>query len=209
MFAVIGLALTAPVAQAQLGLNIGAGPVIPLGKSADQLSPGVHVQVAIPFTLWKPPYIGRIPHPDWPDALEFIRPRLSWRADFQYEQMAGPDRPVRVLAAEALATRSLPRKQSWFISPYMLLGVGAYNTQFYLPRPAGVPYAGTADARTNVGFGAGLGLTNQLAGYNISLESKFRYIRNALSDLNGTHIPMKALFIMARYTFSQSSPSPF
>jgi hypothetical protein len=201
------LVVAAP-AHGQLNLDLGVGPVVPLGSSANQLATGVHAQIAIPFALWEPPGIGRIPHPPWPDALEFLRPRLSWRADMQYEQMAGPDRPMRVMAAEVVATRQLPRKTSWFIAPYLVGGVGAFNTQLYLRSPSGSPYAGTADARTNLGVDGGLGLTNFLAGYNVSMETKFRYVRNALSDASGTHIPMRAIFVMLRYTFRPPPPNP-
>jgi hypothetical protein len=209
LLAVAGLAFAAPRATAQLNLDLGAGPVFPLGKSASQLSPGIHAQVAVPFVWWTPPGIGKIPLPPWPDALDAFRPRLSWRADMQYEQMAGPDRPMRVMAAEIVATRQLPRKPSWFIAPYLLGGIGVFNTQQYLRNPSGTPYEGTADARTNVGFDGGLGLTNFLAGYNVSMETKFRYVRNAMSDVNGDHIPLRAIFVMLRYTFRPPATNPF
>ena len=203
-----GITVAATPAAAQLNLDLGAGPIVPLGKTADMLSTGVHVQIAVPFALWTPPGLSRIPHPDWPDALDFLRPRLSWRADMQYEQMAGPDRPMRVMAAEAVATRQLPRKATWFVAPYLLGGVGAFNTQLYVRQGPGSTGEATADARTNVGVDGGLGFTNFLAGYNVSLETKFRYIRNALSDVNGNHIPMRAMFVMLRYTFRSSPSNP-
>jgi len=208
LLVVAGITMAASPAGAQLNLDLGAGPIVPLGSSANQLSTGVHVQIAVPFAWWSPPGLSRIPHPDWPDAIDFLRPRLSWRADLQYEQMAGPDRPMRVMAAEAVATRQLPRKATWFVAPYLLGGVGAFNTQLYLRQPPGSTGEATADARTNVGVDGGFGLTNFLAGYNVSLEGKFRYVRNALSDVNGDHIPMRAVFVMLRYTFRSSSPTP-
>jgi len=207
LLAATTVAVAASPAAAQLNVDLGAGPIVPLGSTANQLSTGVHVQIAVPFAWWTPPGLSRIPHPDWPDALDFLQPRLSWRADVQYEQMAGPDRPMRVMAAEAVATRQLPRKASWFIAPYLVGGVGAFNTQLYLRQPAVGGGDATADARTNVGVDGGLGVTNFLAGYNVSMEAKFRYVRDALSDFNGDHIPMRAVFVMLRYTFRSSSPN--
>jgi hypothetical protein len=197
-------ASTAIPAGAQSGLHLGVGPVVPLGVTGDDLSTGLHVQTTIPFSWWIPPIrkipgLSRLPRPRLPERLGFLRPRLSWRGDLQYEQLAGPDRPVRVIAASAVGTRTIRVPRSWFITPYFLGGVGAYNTQFYLPDPDDAQHPANADVRTNVGLDAGLGIGNQLAGYPISLEAKYRWVRNALSDPTGNPIPMRTFTIAFRY----------
>jgi hypothetical protein len=195
-------------------MEIGVGPVSPLGLTGDELKTGLHVQTTIPFQWWIPkiPFIGkiplvnRIPKPGWPERLDFLRPKLQWRGDLQYEQLAGPDRPYRVIAGEAVATRYVGNmwELGWPIMPYLVGGVGVYNTQFYLHDPEGTQHPASADVRTNPGLSIGLGLSNQLAGYPISLEAKYRWIRHALSDETGHETAMRALTVALRYNFQRS-----
>ena len=135
-FAVVAaaLAFSAAEAQAQIGFSIAGGPSFATGDFGDPLDMGYHAKVAAAFSL-----------PMIPIGLEADG---MWTR-FNYSDV--DDAHVQILNGSLNAVINLPTPG---ITPYIIGGVGYYNTKVEL----GTLDGDSNDFGLNVGAGVRMGL---------------------------------------------------
>jgi hypothetical protein len=151
-------------AQRFVRFGIGGGLTVPVGELANVTENGYHGQVMLGVNV-----------PLFP---------LSLRLDGAFHQLpAGDDGHLRQIAVTAngrVAAIGLPA------TPYLIGGVGVYNTRF----TQSVSYQdfelGT-EAQTDFGVNAGVGLLLRLGLVQAFAEARYHHIFN---DIAVTHVPV-------------------
>ena len=162
--AALVLAGSAQVAQAQLAMSFGiaAGASIPTGDFGDAFGTGFHGMATLGFT---------------PPALPF-----GVRIDGMYNSLDGSSDGVfsestaKILAFSGNAIFAFP---GMVASPYLIGGVGFYNSDFDLEG---------LESSTDFGINVGLGARFNLSGFGTFAEIRFH---NIFSDEESTRfIPL-------------------
>ena len=150
-------AATTSVAQAQVGFNVGGGVSLPLGDFGDQADLGFHGLVGVTFQ---------------PENLP-----VGIRVDGMYHMWGGNedtfgdlDVNARAIAGTANAVYTFQTSEMSTFHPYLIGGIGLYNTAL---TGDDVPDA-FDDSTTDFGVNAGAGF-NFAAGESINLFVEGRF----------------------------------
>jgi hypothetical protein len=151
-FIVAALALLAPVAvaQAQINFGIAAGASVPSGNFANSVETGYHLMATAGL---QPP----------------LAP-IGLRVDGMFNEFnakAPATSKLRVMGVTANAVLSMPG--AIVLSPYVIGGVGMYNTRSTAPN---VPSNG------DFGFNVGAGIKFGLAGFSAFGEARWHSVKS-------------------------------
>jgi opacity protein-like surface antigen len=169
----IGLAaaLAAPAALAAqdrpIGFGISGGLSMPTGDGSDNVETGYVVAGHVFFK---------------PAAIQVLR----FRGDVSYDRWAakGVDGNVSVLGFAGNAIFDIGSSSA--VKPYVLGGIGYYNSKATLSSTVGDVSVSNGD----MGFQVGGGLNFQLSGFSTFLEAKYAKTFGGDSDSNGAWIPI-------------------
>jgi hypothetical protein len=121
-------------AAGQVGLSVGGGPTIPLGALADDADMGFNIQASAALA---------------PAMLPF-----GLRVDGAYNRFPDDHGHFRVISGTVNAVFNLPMQG---LSPYIIGGLGVYNSQVEDDEDVGHDHAATNNLGANVGAGIRLG----------------------------------------------------
>jgi opacity protein-like surface antigen len=145
----VALAVNASSADAQVNFAIGGGPTIGIGDLGDATDMGYHGQLSVGFGV-----------PVLPVGL---------RADGMFTRLpfAGEgDGNFQVLSGTLNAVLNIP---SVGITPYVIGGVGFYNTKFDMDEV-------DSESETDVGVNVGAGVRFGLPGLGVFVEGRLHNI---------------------------------
>lgn len=153
----LALALSAGSTSAQVQLSIAGGPSFPLGTLGDVVEMGYHAQVS--------------------GALSLPLLPVGVRVDGMINRFPEAGDNFQVLSGSVNAILSIP---SIGITPYLIGGLGAYNSRF---TDAGEPgHEHEEGSTTNVGANIGAGVRLGLPGLSAFAEAR---LHNLFSE--GSH----------------------
>ena len=170
MAAVVAIAASAPTVQAQnpMSFGIAAGATIPTGDIADAVKTGFHGMATVGFTPAMVPFGVRI---------DGMYNSLAGEADVFGSGTGEID--LRVIGVSANGIFALPASAA---SPYIIGGVGFYNTKFDLDN---------VDAENDFGLNVGIGMKFNLSGFGTFAEVRYHNIFNGGDDVdNMAFIPL-------------------
>lgn len=169
MTAILAIAASAPNAQAQnpMSFGIAAGASIPTGDLGDAVKTGFHGMATLGVTPALVPFGLRI---------DGMFNQLAGKADVI---TVGDEIDLRVLGLTANGVWQMP---GMVASPYLIGGVGYYNTKFDLDG---------ADAENDFGLNVGIGMKFNLSGFGTFAEVRYHSIFNGGDDVgNMAFIPL-------------------
>jgi opacity protein-like surface antigen len=144
--------LSAQTSERAVGLGVSGGLSLPLGDFGEGLSSGYNITGHLYFK---------------PAALTSLR----LRADVGYDRfdIDGGGGNQRMLSFAGNALYDFPTQSTSLVRPYVLGGLGIYNTKFNADGPSALDDA----TDTNLGLQVGGGLTFQLSGFSTFAEARF------------------------------------
>jgi opacity protein-like surface antigen len=152
--AVLALTASAQVVHSQTSMQFGiaAGATLPTGDLGDFLDTGFHGMATLGFSPTMVPFAMRI--------------------DGMYNSLDASegDGTARILAFSANGIFSMGGMMA---APYLIGGVGFYNTDFDIPG---------ADAQNDFGFNIGLGAKFNLSGFGTFAEIRFHHVMSEEED---------------------------
>jgi outer membrane protein with beta-barrel domain len=154
MTAIVAIAASAPTAHAQMGFGIAAGASIPTGDLGDAVKTGFHGMATLSVA---------------PPAVPF-----GLRIDGMYNQLAGKADAISVgdeidLRVLGLTANGVWQMPGMVASPYLIGGLGYYNTKFDISG---------ADAENDFGLNIGIGMKFNLSGFGTFAEVRYHSIFN-------------------------------
>jgi len=155
VLATAALALTAGTAAAQRPqISLGGGVSVPTSDLGEVQSAGWHGQVSMGY---RPPLFP-----------------VGFRVDGLYHDMAGDLAPAQSFRTAAVSGNVVIEAPSLAVRPYLIGGVGYYNTKF-----EGAP------SRNNVGLNGGVGLKFRLADLESFVEARYHTAMDAIGPEGG------------------------
>ena len=170
MTAIVAIAASAPAVQAQnpMSFGIAAGATIPTGDLGDAVKTGFHGMATLGFTPAMVPFGVRI------DGMYHS---LAGEADILGEGTGEID--LRVIGVTANGIFAMP---AMVASPYLIGGLGYYNTKFDLE---------DFESESDFGFNVGVGMKFNLSGFGTFAEIRYHNIFNGGDDVdNMAFIPL-------------------
>jgi hypothetical protein len=164
MTAVIALGASSTVAQAQSPMTFGiaAGASIPTGDAADFVETGFHGILTLGVR---------------PAMMPF-----GMRIDGMFNSLAADDAfgdgDLRILGLSANAVLAMPATVT---SPYLIGGLGFYNTKFNSDDPLL-----DSDSESNFGLNIGVGAQFNLSGFGTFAEIRYHNIFDGEDDFGNT-----------------------
>jgi opacity protein-like surface antigen len=155
-------ALSAQSSDKPISLGVSGGLSLPMGDFGEGLNSGFNVTGHVYFK---------------PASLQSIR--LRGDVSFDRFSVDGFDANVRSLGFTGNAIYDFPTQSSSMVKPYIVGGLGLYNSKFSESVGA---FEGSA-SDTNLGIQAGAGLTFQLSGFSTFAEAR---LVNIFSDNTST-----------------------
>lgn len=156
IIATVALTASASAASAQIGLSLAGGPTVAMGTIGDVVDMGYHAQLSASLSVPLLPVGVRV------DAMFNQFPETGHDADF------------RVLSGTVNAVLSMP---SIGITPYLIGGVGAYNSKFIEDEALGHNH-GEETSGTNIGANLGAGVRFALPGLAVFGEARLHNLFN-------------------------------
>lgn len=156
--AVLALALAAGTARAQVRLGIGAGVSIPTGNALEDFNTGFHGVASLRF---KPPA--------FPIGFQFEGMFTRFSID---DQGADLDVNRQMLSGTANAVWAFPSAPATPIKPYLIGGLGFYNSDFK-GDDVDALFPGGIDSQTDLGLNLGAGFD---LGKNFFAEARFHKV---------------------------------
>lgn len=154
--ATIALTATASAASAQIGLSLAGGPTVAMGALSDVTDMGYHAQLSAGLSVPLLPFGVRV------DGMFTQFPETGEGGDF------------RVLSGSVNGVLSMP---SIGITPYLIGGVGVYNSKWIEDENLGHDH-GEEASTTNVGANIGAGVRFALPGLAVFGEARLHNLFN-------------------------------
>ncbi len=160
---VVGIAaacISAPVSQAraQLTFGVGGGATFPTGNLGNSYATGYNILAAL-----------GIGNASWPVDL---------RVDGMFNQMQGqagvPIGALQLWTLNANVVYNIMHGHS--ITPYLIGGVGYYNTSYHVTATDSTVFAGGNTRNNDFGLNGGAGLRFGKGSLSLFLEARFHYV---------------------------------
>ncbi|CAN5918818.1 hypothetical protein BH11GEM2_BH11GEM2_32360 [soil metagenome] len=157
---IVSLALAAvpAVASAQIGFGVAAGAAFPLSDFGNAYSSGYHAQASLDLAIPLSPIGFR-----FDGTLDHFDAKGS-------SAVSGSSRIIGGSANVMMGFGAVP-----LLGPYVIAGVGAYNTNF----EAKSGTTTVSSSETKPGGGVGVGIRFGLAGFGVFAETKYNYIASS------------------------------
>lgn len=162
--AALGLLPATAASQGLVRLGVGGGLTVPVSELADVTEQGYHGQVMLSINVPLFPLAGR---------LDAAYHHLPTPGDGHLRQFA-------ITASGRVASIGLP------LSPYLIAGVGLYNSRF-TEGSAAEGFVFDSEARTAFGISGGAGLLLRLGILHAFIEGRYHHVFN---DTPLQHVPI-------------------